>query len=257
VDRKPTIRDRNLTLLAQVSPTLGSRLTSFSLGGIGGQLRVHRFRSGWSAEGRHDVQTLEQLHLEKSWAGLGAFSERFGQVGTLPVRKWFPFVAVEDVQSGILWGAQLAWAGSWQLEIYRRRDDVCISGGLADRELGHWTCRLEPGEALEAPPAIVACVSGGLDELCDAFTSSQPVSAPAIESELPIVFNEWCTSWGEPSHDKAVALAERLSGTPVRYLVIDAGGAGVSVRARGGAAETGRLRVSQGRLQRVARHRYG
>jgi alpha-galactosidase len=59
--------------------------------------------------------------------------------------------------------------------------------------------------------------------LCDAFTSSQPVSAPAIESELPIVFNEWCTSWGEPSHDKAVALAERLSGTPVRYLVIDAG----------------------------------
>src|SRR5690606_20154960 len=31
------------------------------------------------------------------------------------------------------------------------------------------------------------------------------------------------TTWGDPSHDKVVAIADRLAGTGVRYLVIDAG----------------------------------
>jgi alpha-galactosidase len=204
-------------------PVTLEMLSSFSLGGITGHLRVHRFRSAWSAEGRLDTQTLEQLHLEKSWSGHGAFSERFGQVGTMPVRKWFPFVAIEDIDAGIVWGAQLAWAGSWQIEIYRKSDDVCISGGLADREFGHWMKTLPPGESLEAPPAFIACVAGALDDLCDRLTSAQRVDAPAVEDDLPIVFNEWCTTWGDPQHDKIVAIAKRLHGSPVRYLVIDAG----------------------------------
>ena len=56
----------------------------------------------------------------------------------MPVRKWFPFVAVEDTEAGVVWGAQLAWSGSWQMEIFRQHDDLAISGGLADREFGHW-----------------------------------------------------------------------------------------------------------------------
>jgi len=204
-------------------PVTLEMLSSFSLGGITGKLRVHRFRSAWSAEGRLDTQTIEHLHLEKSWSGGGAFSERFGQVGTMPVRKWFPFVAIEDVDAGIVWGAQLAWAGSWQLEVYRQSDDVCISGGLADREFGHWMKTLQPGESLVAPPATIACVAGTLDDLCDRMTAAQRVDAPAVEEDLPIVFNEWCTTWGDPSHEKVIAIADRLRGTDVRYLVIDAG----------------------------------
>ena len=118
-------------------------LASFSLGGITpfhqadaeGRLKVHRFRSVWSAEGRHECRSIEELHLERSWSGAGAFSERFGQLGTMPVRTWFPFVAVEDTVPGVVWGAQHAWAGSWQMEIFRQHDDVCLSGGLADREV--------------------------------------------------------------------------------------------------------------------------
>ena len=127
-------------------PVTLEMLSSFSLGGITpfdsadapGRLRVHRFRSVWSAEGRLETQSIGQLHLERSWSGAGAFSERFGQVGTMPVRRWFPFIAIEDTEAGVVWGAQLAWAGSWQMEIFRQHDDVCLSGGLADREFGHW-----------------------------------------------------------------------------------------------------------------------
>jgi alpha-galactosidase len=128
-------------------PVTLEMLSSFSLSGLTpfaaddapGRLHAHRFRSVWSAEGRLETQSIEELHLERSWSGAGAFSERFGQLGTMPVRKWFPFVALEDPQAGVVWGAQLAWAGSWQMEIFRQHDDVALSGGLADREFGHWT----------------------------------------------------------------------------------------------------------------------
>jgi alpha-galactosidase len=46
---------------------------------------------------------------------------------------------------------------------------------------------------------------------------------PAIEHDLPIICNEWCTSWGNPTHDNILALADKLQPTPVKFLVIDAG----------------------------------
>lgn len=206
----------------------------FSLAGITpfhrayapGRLKAHRFRSAWSAEGRHECRSIEELHLERSWAGAAAFSERFGQVGTMPVRRWFPFVAVEDTVAGVLWGAQLAWAGSWQMEIFRQHDDVAISGGIADREFGHWMKVVAPGETFISPIATLACVRGDLDALCDRLTAMQdpPVNdQPAGEQDLPVVFNEWCTTWGDPSHENLCAIADRLQGSGVRYLVIDAG----------------------------------
>lgn len=209
-------------------------LSSFSLGGISPfhpadspeRLNVHRFRSSWSAEGRHEIRTAEELHLERSWSGAGSFSERFGQLGTMPVRRWFPFVAAEDAVAGVFWGAQLSWAGSWQMEIYRQHDDLCLSGGLADREFGHWMKTIEPGGSFTAPVATVSCVHGDFSTLCDRLTAMQEAALdaqPAVEQDLPVIFNEWCTTWGDPSHANVTAIADKLEGTGVRYLVIDAG----------------------------------
>lgn len=209
-------------------------LTSFSLGGLTPfapddaprRLRVHRFRSAWSNEGRLETRSIEELHVERSWSGASLVSERFGQIGSMPVRKWFPFVALEDTEAGVTWAAQLAWAGSWQMEVSRQHDDVCLSGGLGDRELGHWTKSLAPGESLESPPAFLACAAGGLDEVCDRLTALQhrPADAqPTVEADLPIIFNDWCTTWGDPQHEKVVAIADRLAGSDVRYHVVDAG----------------------------------
>lgn len=209
-------------------------LASFSLGGITpyaaddapGRLAVHRFRSAWSAEGRRDTRDIEDLQLERSWSGHGAACERFGQLGSMPVRGFFPFVAVEDRVAGVLWGAQLACPGSWQMEIFRKDDFVALSGGQADREFGHWWKTLRPGESYETPHATLACVRGDLDELSQRLATAQEAplaDGPSVEQELPIVVNDWCTSWGNPTHDNLRALAERLRGTPAKYLVIDDG----------------------------------
>ncbi len=209
-------------------------LSSFSLGGITpfasddapGRLVAHRLRSGWSAEARLVSEPVERLGLERSWTGSAAFCERFGQVGTMPVRGYAPVVAVEDTAAGVLWGAHLAWAGSWQLEIYRKDDLLSLSGGLADYEFGHWRATVAPGARVTSPEAVLSVTHGDLDLLCHRLTGAQRRAAdeaPAIEADLPIQFNEYCTTWGKPSRDVVLALADRLEETSATYLVIDAG----------------------------------
>ena len=99
-----------------------------------------------SQEGRLLTQTLEELQLEPSWAMGAVRCERFGQVGSMPVNHYFPFLAVEDMENHVFWGAQIAHPASWQMEIYRRDENLAVSGGLADREFGHWKKSVAPGE---------------------------------------------------------------------------------------------------------------
>ncbi|WP_269523238.1 glycoside hydrolase family 36 protein [Coraliomargarita parva] len=203
-----------------------SGITPYAVDDAPGRLKLHRFRSWWSNEGRHECVRLEDIHLIRNWHGNNQIVERFGQVGTMPVRKFFPFVAIEDTEAGVLWGAQLAWAGSWQIEVTRRADSVSISGGLADFEFGHWKKALQPGERFKSPKAHIACVSGGLADLTGRLVQLQEAllpEPPECEKSLPVVFNEWCTNWGSPSHDKTLALARRLQGSGVKYIVIDDG----------------------------------
>ena len=212
-------------------PLTLSMLSSFSLGSLSPfhadeapeKLWLHRFRSAWTAEGRPESRRLEELQIERSWIGGSVTCERFGQVGSLPVRGFFPVAAIEDTEAGVTWAAQVAWAGSWQMEVYRRDDCVNFSGGLADREFGHWSKTIAPGQAFETPPAFLTVVSGNLDEATTRLQAAHRTDVPKVENDLPVIFNEWCTNWGAPTHENLVAIADRLRGTGVRYLVIDTG----------------------------------
>ncbi|PVH99573.1 glycoside hydrolase family 36 protein [Periconia macrospinosa] len=209
-------------------------LTSFAVSGItpfagddaAGRLRVHRFRAAWAAEGRLVSESIEALHLERAYAGGIKLSERFGQVGSMPVRGWFPTALVEDTEMGVVWGARVACPTSWQMEVARRYDDVVLAGGYADREFGHWVKSVGPGEVFEAAPAWVTCVKGTVDDACDALLSVDVLAVEAqhaVERDLPVGYNDWGTSWGAPREDKLLEVADRLVGLGVRYLVIDAG----------------------------------
>jgi alpha-galactosidase len=209
-------------------------LTSFSLSGLTpfaeddapNRLFLHSFRSHWSAEGRHHCESVEDLGLERSWATHAIRAERFGQIGSMPVRDYFPFIGLEDRAVGVFWGAQLVWAGSWQMEAYRRDDELSLSGGLADREFGHWLKNIAPGETLPSPLAYISTVKGNLDDLCQRLTAMQGPAqalAPASEQTLPVIANEWCTTWGNPEHERVVGLAKRLHDSGAKYFVIDAG----------------------------------
>lgn len=209
-------------------------LTSFSLDNLSpfdtdvsaDRLALHRYRGGWSLEGRHIVDTVEQLNLDRAWHPAFAESERFGCAGAYTTKRFFPMAAVEDTKAGVVWAAQLSCVGSWQMELSRIHDGYSFSGGIADFEFGHWSKLVRPGERFDSTTAYVTVCRG------DASAATQRLvrmhracrkDRPASEAELPVIFNEWCTSWGFPTEQEMLSLAACLDGLPVRYLVIDAG----------------------------------
>ena len=209
-------------------------LSSFEMGNISpflegmgtDALLIHRLRSKWSHEGRLVTEKAEDLQLEPSWSNWSVGVERFGQRGSMPVMKYFPFVSVEDSDNHVLWGVQLAHEASWQLEVYRQDDGLHISGGLADREFGHWMKDVQAGETFETPKAILTVCEGDIDYLCHRLVSAgkKYVNAgPECEQELPVIFNEYCTTWGCPSDENISSILEAIQGKGFDYFVIDCG----------------------------------
>jgi alpha-galactosidase len=141
------------------------------------------------------------------------------------VHGFFPTAFVEDSRAGVCWGVQIAHPASWQIELGRIDAALTLSGGLADRELGHWTKTLAPGEEFRTPVAYLTVTQGGVDEAAHRLTARHErfLDVPAVEEDLPVIFNEYCTTWGSPSPENLRAMAERLAGRGIRYLVIDSG----------------------------------
>ncbi|MEH7414477.1 glycoside hydrolase family 36 protein [Neobacillus drentensis] len=223
VIRNEGVSPITLEMLSSFSMT---GLTPFSEGDAPESLILHRILSSWSAEGRLASSKIEDLHLEPAWAPYGVRCLRFGQVGSMPVRGYFPTAFVEDHRAGVSWGIQIAHPASWQIEVYRKDAALSLSGGLADREFGHWTKRIEPGETFQTPFAYLTTVTGGIDCAAGRLTEIQNrphLHGPAVEEDLPIIFNEYCTTWGSPSASNLNAIAERINGKGISYLVIDCG----------------------------------
>ena len=207
-------------------------LSSFSLdnlsplceGDMTDVLNVHRYRGGWSLEGKHICEPLEQLAMEKPWFGAFIESERYGVIGSWPVGRYFPTTLIEDKQNGVYWGAQIRHNASWQMEITRHGDTISLSGGLADMEFGGWYKIVAPGQQFAAPRAYLACCAGDDMDVCQRITGLHNIACDDYDEQgMPISFNDWCSSYGSPTHEKTLAYADKLKGRKVKYLIIDAG----------------------------------
>ena len=204
--------------------TLGT-LTPFCERAEEGRLRLHQIRSTWSAEGRLVSRPVEEYQLEPSWQCYSANGIRFGQLGSMPVREYAPLMAAEDVVSGVFWAVGLSQGCSWQLEASRKDEALVLSGGLADREFGHWMKTLEPGESFQTPKAVLTCVKGPVDRafgrLADNMRSC--LRLPSSELDMPVLFNEFCTTWGHPNEETVKELVQSTKELGIGYFVIDAG----------------------------------
>ncbi len=208
-------------------------LTSFCLGGLSpydaddgcGHMRIYRLRSNWSAEGYVEALRPEAMHLEPAWLRQSAVIERFGQIGSMPVRGFFPLLAVEDESRHVVWAAKLTGAASWQMQTGRRDDGLVMDGGLADREFGSWTKTLAPGERLTAPEAILTAGQGSFDAVSQRLLghAEDQLCIPESERDLPVLFNEYCTTWGCPREDLICRIVDAVRPLQLRYFVIDAG----------------------------------
>lgn len=221
--RNQTAQTQKLELLSSFSL---SCLSPFSGGNEPGTLELVRYRSKWSSEGRRLVQPIEDLQLEPSWKPSGVGLEKFGQIGSMPVRGYFPYAAVTDKERQVSWAVRLAIPGSWQMEAYRLDEDLCLSGGLADRDYGDWLKEIEPGESFDTPPAYLTVAIGQESEASQRLTSIQRDTLKldhASEVELAVQFNDFCTTWGKPTEHSVTETLNALKGKGIKYYVIDAG----------------------------------
>ena len=209
-----------LNLLSSVNL---SGITPFTEGDAAGALQLHRIRSMWSAEGRLQTESIEEAMLERSWTGHALRVCRFGQVGSMPVRDYFPFAALEDRKAGVTWAVQLACPSSWQMEIRRRDDCLNLMASLADEDFGHWAKTVNPGESFETPEAYLTAGEGGVDRVSQRLLTVHRRNMPRPDAELPVMFNEYCTTWGNPTHANLERIAQCLEGRGLDFLVIDAG----------------------------------
>ena len=211
-------------------------LQSFSIGGIynysSGKvttrgLNLVRMNSAWSRECRIRRDSFEHLGLEESWANYGLKCERFSQVGSMPNRGFFPFAAIEG--GGFVTAAMIEAPFSWQMEVSQEKQTCSLSGGLADFETGHWRKRVDDAFSFRTHRAMVRVKKGTVDDACADLVRYQDNAHLAhlseSEKDLPVMFNEWCTSWGQPSEANISALLASIKkeGLPFKYFVIDAG----------------------------------
>lgn len=185
--------------------------------------KVHRLLSFWSAEGRLKTDDLKSLNMEHAWNHMAFRVEKFGTVGSMPVRKYFPFVALEDSATGHFTALQLYSPASWQIELIVREDDtVTLSGGIADRDFGAWTKTIAPGETFTAPRAVIA-EGDSLEDVCDKLVKAQCPNISPVDNCMGITFNEYCTTWGNPTIDNLKKIADKIAGKGIQYLVMDSG----------------------------------
>lgn len=204
-----------------------SQLSPFSVPNQPRTLSLTRFRSKWAMEGRLERHYIEDYQLEPSWKPSGGSVEKIGQVGSMPVRGFFPYLGVADEAHQVYWAFQLAIPTSWQIEAYRKQDDLIITGGLADYNYGHWRKSILPGDHFETPIARVTVGTGSqeaVNQQLATLTQASLVQHPNSDAtELPIVFNEFCTSWGTPRQADLEQELAIIKQHQVKYFVIDAG----------------------------------
>ncbi len=186
-------------------------------------IRVHTFRSGWATEGTHIKYTLPELNLGKAW-GSNFSSYKIGSMGSRPTEQYFPFAAVEDKGANVIWGMQLYTPATWQIELSRAGAKLSLSGGLGDADFGRWTKEVKCGESFTAPKTLIAAVCGDISDIADVFLKMREKDIDVYgEGDMSITFNEWCTSWGKPSHENNLKIADRLSKSMLKYFVMDDG----------------------------------
>ena len=185
---------------------------------------LHTFKSAWALEGTHKCRNLREMDMQKAWGG-NFDNYKFGSQGSRPTADYFPYAVVEDRKAGVMWGMKLYHNATWQMEFSRFAYDISLSCGLGDASYGNWYKDVENGGSFTAPKAYIAMCEGDIADISDIFIKKQckDVDAYGEIDDMSIMFNEWCTTWGKPTHKNMLAIADKLKDSKVKYLIIDAG----------------------------------
>ena len=186
---------------------------------------VHKFLSNWSGEGKLYSVPADKLAFEPSWSGLGIREVKWSQTGSMPARKQLPFVVIEDKKFNLSWGATMEAPCSWIIETVFRNGNLSIGGGQSDFLTGHWRKKICTNESFSTRKAYITVTKGDLENACDRLVKRFDITEEIkeVEKTLPVIYNEWCSSWGKPRHDELTQVVKTVKDFGCKYFVVDDG----------------------------------
>lgn len=188
-------------------------------------LFVYRMRTSWSAEGKLEKFSAADMQMEDPWSSYGIRLNRISSIGSMPCRTYMPFYAIEDKNANCTWAVSIEAPMSWQLDALHHQTSISITGGIADFENGHFRKKLAKGESFTTYSGFVTAVNGGIERACADLQQEYAarLNVPELEEDLPIIYNEYCCSWGNPSIGNLKPMIDECSKLGVKEFVVDVG----------------------------------
>jgi alpha-galactosidase len=193
-----------------------TRLDSLALDLPAGAYALHSFTGDWGLEFEPQAAPLAAPALLESRSGRSS-------KGHLP---WF---ALARDGASLLAGA-VAWSGNWAVRLEPGSAGVALSGGLHDWA---FAAELGPGEAITAPPFVVALAHGvELDAVAAQFAAvGRRFWYPhnPLADRLPVEWNHWW-SYEDKTLDEAVFRrnVDAAAALGIEVCTLDAGWFGAS-----------------------------
>jgi alpha-galactosidase len=136
-------------------------------------------------------------------------------------------------EHGEVWGAALAWSGSWRITVARDPvDKVIFTGGFGHEGI-RWS--LEPGQTLRTPifaGLYSAAGFGAASRSWHDYTLGQVL--PHAEELRPVLYNSWEATGFEVNESAQLELAARAAAIGIELFVMDDGWFGRRTNDRAG-----------------------
>lgn len=198
------------------APRRVTRLDSLAIDLPAGAYELLSFTGSWGLEFEPQRVPLAQPVTLESRAGRSS-------LGNLP---WLALL--RDGRSAL--AGAVAWSGNWVVRVEPQGDHVALSGGLHDWA---FAAELPPGEAIVAPPFVVALAEGAA--LDGVTTQLARVGRrfwyphTPLADRLPVEWNHWW-SYEDKDLDEAVFRrnADAAAALGVEVCTLDAGWFGPS-----------------------------
>lgn len=189
------------------------------------KLILHELQSYWAMEARKCSTPISKYNFEDSWSALGIKIHKIGVNGTMPAAGYHPFIGFEDIENNVTWAVQIEAPSSWEIESIHKYGRVSLSGGQADYLSGHWRKSLKPEETFVSRKAYVTVVTGDLTLACSKLTRYHDnlFVFPKSEMDLPVIFNEYLTTWGNPNINNIPSQLPLIKYLECDYYVVDSG----------------------------------
>lgn len=133
--------------------------------------------------------------------------------------EYVPYIGITS--EDFSYAFELCWSGNWQMSARKVQNvGIDIGGGLNSYGFAH---DLQPGELLELPEAILACVKGDLNKLTHALHDRLRVRRPDPDRFIPTQFNSWMASDGQPTLERMKPLIATAAELGLEVFMLDAG----------------------------------